>query len=68
MLKAHLNKKVCVCTPVLTTARVVGEVALIFSGLRGRGGVHPGQVPSPLQGSTETHRTNRHSQQFRETN
>ncbi|MEQ2288787.1 hypothetical protein AMECASPLE_026350 [Ameca splendens] len=25
------------------------------------GGVHPGQVPSPSQGNTDTHRTNNHA-------
>ncbi|MEQ2175512.1 hypothetical protein GOODEAATRI_018619 [Goodea atripinnis] len=33
---------------------VAGELVLISSSLRARGGVHPGQVASPSQGNTET--------------
>ncbi|MED6245805.1 hypothetical protein ATANTOWER_008457, partial [Ataeniobius toweri] len=41
--------------------RAAGKLVPIASSLRGRGGVHPGQVASPSQGNTETHRTDSHA-------
>ncbi|MEQ2290466.1 hypothetical protein AMECASPLE_003600 [Ameca splendens] len=38
--------------------RVAGELVAISSGLRARGGVHPGQIASPSQGNIEIQRTN----------
>ncbi|MED6266722.1 hypothetical protein CHARACLAT_004906 [Characodon lateralis] len=38
-----------------------GGAAPIFSSLRARGRVHPGQVANPSEGNTETYRTNNHA-------
>ncbi|MEQ2312189.1 hypothetical protein AMECASPLE_028263 [Ameca splendens] len=41
--------------------RVAVELVPISSSLWVRDGEHPGEVASPSQGSTETHRTNNHA-------
>ncbi|MED6246874.1 hypothetical protein ATANTOWER_025374 [Ataeniobius toweri] len=47
--------------PLNRGTRVAGELVPIYSSLRVRVRVHPGQVGSPSHGNTETHRSNNHA-------
>ncbi|MEQ2196398.1 hypothetical protein XENOCAPTIV_024857 [Xenoophorus captivus] len=59
--KEKQQKKQTIINPLAKSTYPCRMLVPISSSLLVRGGVHPGQVASPSQGNTETHRTNNHT-------
>ncbi|MEQ2225523.1 hypothetical protein ILYODFUR_018347 [Ilyodon furcidens] len=66
--RSQIKRKTTSTTTSTHFRRVAVELVPISSSLWVRDGEHPGEVASPSQGSTETHRTNNHAHSHSETN